>query len=170
MIQVVHVQASRWNTPDAARFTIDLNVVLPAFHESWTGTPMPKNPASAAPICSYRIGLLMEDGKDRWWEVSANSNIATIGKEVVEAIRDLGLPALNEASNLDWLLEKLRTDERFSGTLTSQPLATVILLHHVGRRREALQTITELRNRNKHSGFAKTIDTIEARLIAAGDQ
>ncbi len=159
-----------WNTPDAAEFTVNLNVVLPAFHERWTGTPMPTNPASAAPICSYRIGLLMEDRRDCWWKVTPESDTETISRQVAEVIRTIGLPALNQAADLEWLLTKLRAEERFSGIVTNQTLAAAILLAYLGQMPEALQTIRQLRQRNKHAGFAKTISTIEARLTSAGER
>src|SRR5262249_25392749 len=75
LYKVVQFQSSMWNTPDSARFTSNLMIALPYFHEKWKGQPFPKNPGSAAPILSQRIGHLMPEKQDYWWKVTPKSNV-----------------------------------------------------------------------------------------------
>ncbi|HVF40563.1 MAG TPA: DUF4304 domain-containing protein, partial [Gemmatimonadaceae bacterium] len=46
----VHVQTSKWNTPEEAEFTVNLRVIWPRWHEIWTGKSLPSNPATGAPV------------------------------------------------------------------------------------------------------------------------
>jgi hypothetical protein len=169
VIQVVNFQASMWNTPEGARFTINLNIVLPAFHEKWTGKPVPKNPSSAAAVCAYRIGLLMPEGKDHWWEVTPDSDTVSISREVADAIKEIGLPFLDKASELEYLLIKLQAEAHFPGIVMNKSLAAAILLSCMNRYEEARETIGALRERNTHAGFGETIERVAARLGLASN-
>jgi len=165
--QVVNIQASQWNSPDSASFTVNLNVVLPFLHEIWTGRPLPKNPASAAPICSQRIGMLLPDRKDTWWTVMPKSDPAEISDEVAQLIRIVGLPFLDQAANTQYLCEQLGADEYFSRCQMSKPLASLayaILLCHLGSRDEAKIDIERTQSANRIAGFSETIAKISARL------
>ena len=39
--KIVQFQASMWNTPDSAEFTINLKIGWPYFHEIWAGLHFP---------------------------------------------------------------------------------------------------------------------------------
>jgi hypothetical protein len=41
-----------------------------------------------------RLGTLLPGGEDRWWEIGDPETEPVIAREVVSAIRDLGLPWL----------------------------------------------------------------------------
>jgi hypothetical protein len=164
MLQVVNFQTTWLNTPDEAQFTINLNVVLPFYHEKWTGQQVPKNPGSAAAICSRRLGHILPEGTDRWWTVTPSTDCAAVSREVAELICAVGLPYLEKAANLQYLCEKLGSGKHFPGMLMSQPLAFAILLCHLGREEEAIRVIDETRRKNRAEGFGKTIDLIHERL------
>lgn len=162
--QVVALQSSQWSDQVRGFFTVNLNVVLPAFHEVWTGTAMPKNPGAAAEICAYRIGDFMEEGRDMWWELVLDSDPVAIGSEVAEAVETCGLPVLEEAGDPEWVLEKLLAEEHFRGYNGNQKLAGAVLLAVLGRKLEAMEVIRVLRAMNRYEGFVKTIDCIEGRI------
>ena len=170
LLQVVNFQTTRLNTPDEAQFTINLNVVLPFYHEKWTGQPLPKNPGSAAAICSRRLGHILPDGTDRWWTVTPSTDCAAVSREVAELICAVGLLYLEKAANLQYLCEKLGSGKHFPGMLMSQPLAFAILLCHLGREKEARRVIAETRRKNRAEGFGKTIDQIQERLGLASNK
>src|SRR5262245_21969112 len=92
VFKIVQFQSSMWNTPRSGRFTVNLNIALPYYHEIWTGTPFPKNPGSGALIVQQRIGHLMPIKQDFWWKVTPKSNAARIGSAVASALRNYGLP------------------------------------------------------------------------------
>ncbi len=169
MIQVVNFQTTWLNTPDDARFTVNLNVVLPFYHEKWTGQPLPRNPGNAAAICSRRLGHLLPEGTDRWWTVTPSTDGVSVSREVAELIRSVGLPYLTKASDLQFLCEKLGSDKHFPGMLMSQSLAFAILLCYLGRKDEARHVLDETRRKNRIDGFGKTIDAIQERLGLASN-
>ena len=169
MIQVVDFQTTWLNRPDRAEFTVNLNVILPFYHEKWTGQPLPKYPGSAAAICSRRLGHLLPEKTDRWWTVTPSTNCTLVSRELAELVRSFGLPYLEKASDLQFLCEKLGSDKHFPDMLMSQPLAFAILLCHLGREEEARHVIDETRRKNRVDGFGKTIDLIEERLGLASN-
>ena len=165
---IINFQSSMWNSPESARFTINVMLVLPFLHEVWTPHPLPANPASAASLCSFRIGLLMPEKKDHWWEVDPTTNAEAVGIELVEALRGYALPALSQASDLEWIVEQLLDKKHFSGCMMNQSLAAAILLVYLDRESEARRIIDELKKDNPGRGFGGTVRTIEQRLKAKG--
>jgi hypothetical protein len=161
--QVVHFQASQWNSPLAAQFTVNLNIVQPFFHEVWSGRPFPANPASAVPILSQRIGMLMPGGLDHWWEVTASTEVNLAGTEIAEAIADLGLPFLTDCADVEKLLQEFE-DKQGARIRPRQSLYRAILLASRGDKGAAFQAIKEAAAANKVPVFAETISLIALRL------
>ena len=143
-------------------------VVLPFLHETWTSNPMPENPASAAPLCSFRIGGLTPERKDHWWEVDAETNAETIGVEIVDMLGKYAFPALSKATDLEWVVEQLLAKKHFAGCLMNQKLAVAMLLVYMDRESEGRRIIDELKKDNPGHGFGGTVRTIEQRLKAKG--
>ena len=164
MIQVVYFPTSWLNTPDEAQFSVNLDVVLPYYHEKWTGQPLPKNPSSAAAICSQRLGFLLPEGTDKWWIVTPSMDYAPLSRELAELIRSMGLPYLDKAADLHFLRESLGSEKHFPGMLQSQPLAFAILLCYLGRKDVARSVLDATRSSNRFDGFGETIDLIQSRL------
>ena len=81
----VHVQASKWNTPEEAEFAVNLRVIWPRWHEIWVGKPVPSKPASSAPIADERVGNLFY-GRDHWWRIHPDADIESLGGEVAAAV------------------------------------------------------------------------------------
>src|SRR4051812_4483671 len=82
LIRVVNVQLSRGNTTHDAKFTINLGVFFPLVREAFDKTPLDDLPKEYDCTLRERIGMLMPQDNDHWWEVTPNSNIAVIAKEV----------------------------------------------------------------------------------------
>ncbi|WP_183352958.1 DUF4304 domain-containing protein [Geomonas silvestris] len=157
-IQVINFQSSVWNTPSSGQFTVNLNIVFPFYHQMLTNTPYPKNPGSAAPIFSRRIGLLMNERKDHWWVVTTDSDLSLIGREVAETMSTIGVPFLNEASSMDFLLTNLKMKNPPEG------LAKAILLCYFDRKKEAEAIFRELETKCTMTGFKSTISKIKSNL------
>lgn len=164
LYSVINFQSSQWNSDGSCNFTVNLNKILPFYHEKWTGQTFPENPTSAAPVCSYRIGLSMPENKDLWWEVHPDSDVPEIAADVVTKIGDYGLPFLSQASDLDWIAEQMLADKYFPGSAANQTLAGAIILAYQGKTHEASDVIDRLRRENKVDGFGDTISSIERRL------
>ena len=102
-------QKDRYSTADQVRFTVNLSVVprdvWACAHDSWPSQLSARpsaNTDSGALIrevdrhhCWWgRIGLLMPEHNDHWWEISSGEDAASVGRDVVDAIREHAIPAL----------------------------------------------------------------------------
>lgn len=164
LFKIVQFQGSKWNTPDSVRFTVNLMIALPYFHEKWTGQPFPRNPGSAAPVLSQRIGHLMPENQDFWWKVTPKSDVERIASHVTSALTDAGLPFLEEHADLQVLVEVAERKDAMPRMGCNSELGLAILLNFQGKPSEAGRVVQELSKENTHEGFADTIRLIARRL------
>jgi hypothetical protein len=164
LFKVVQFQASMWNTPDSAQFTVNLVVTFPYFHEKWTGQPFPKNPGSAAPVLSQRIGHLMPEGLDYWWKVTPKSDIDRIALHVTKVLSEGGLPFLERHADIQVLVETAERKDAMRRMAMNPELCLAILLSFQDKPSEAARVVQELAKKNTHEGFADTIRLIARRL------
>lgn len=165
LFKVVQFQASMWNTPDSARFTINLMIVLPYFHEKWTGQTFPKNPASAAPVLSQRIGHLIPENRDYWWEVTPETNVERVASHVKDALSDQGLPFLDRHADVQVLIEAAERNDTMSRMAMMNPeLRLAVLLSFQDKASEAAKIVEDLAKQNTHEGYAETLRRIAQRL------
>src|SRR5262249_51869663 len=164
LFKVVHFQASMWNTPDSGSFTVNLNIVLPYFHEKWTGRAFARNPGSAQPVITKRIGHLTPERCDRWWEVTPKSNVDRVAAHVARAVSQRGLPFLDEHASVGALTQAVQHKDAMRTMLMSPELGLAILLRFQGKLSRATRVVQELARRNKYESFANTIRLIAGRL------
>lgn len=111
----INFQASAWGSQQSGSFTINLGVSTRALYEGFTGSTFPTNHGTALWPVSVRIGMLMPDHMDRWWEVMVSSDIKRISEEVVIALREYALP----------FFDRLRTREQLVQWLTIRDVPLV---------------------------------------------
>lgn len=90
---MVTIQKSRWNSPLEASFTIEVGLYWKDIQRDlcyWAGIDRPK---AWDCLVRERIGALA-DGKDLWWDVPQDADVASIGRKVVSKLRSTGLPWL----------------------------------------------------------------------------
>ncbi len=167
LYKVVNFQSSMSNSPSHAKFTINLNVALPCFHEAYLGTAFPKNPANAANVIQQRIGRLLPNGKDHWWEITTDTDPQELGNEVAEALSLYGLPYLHRINNVDDLVELLNARNLMLNVPGNVPLFRAILLWCSGKQSEALNQLDALRLQNEHRDFGDAVAMVQERLQAA---
>ncbi len=106
VIDVVNVQKSQWNSGQAARFTVNLGVYWKRIHEL-LGKPLNTVPPKeyhctvrARLCCLDSVTAEFPDGRDHWWEVTATTDLAATGAEVLERIERSGIPWLDHLHEL----------------------------------------------------------------------
>lgn len=99
-VTVVNLQGSSWNSRDRSQFTANLGIWFPAA-ESIAGSPERPNRKPPEYQCTVRerIGYLMPEGRDVWWELDSTAHLESTGIEVTAAIVDFGLPWLSRCSD-----------------------------------------------------------------------
>lgn len=101
----IQFQASQWNSPDSARFTINVWRYFHALRpRSGAGCRNPRF-ESALYSVGVRIGHLMASHQDFWWTITASDDHAAIAAEVTLALEELALPYLDRISTLEGLAE-----------------------------------------------------------------
>ena len=103
-------QRSAWSYRHRLTFTANMTVVS---RDEWSASTdeypgLSRRPGanwSPAPIFTRvwetgywhsRIGMVMPERLDTWWEVVAGDETARVAEEVIAAIREYGLPAMHE--------------------------------------------------------------------------
>jgi hypothetical protein len=164
LIKLVKFQHSWLNRPDKAKFTVNVDITVPFFHETWTGQPMPRNPGKAAAVIQRRLGQLTPEHKDQWWTVTPETDTASIAANIEELLIGHGLPFLDEFQTIEQLIDRVETASQPPYTLYDRGAVTAILLKALGRDRESKDRLEGVRAKTKSKVFAKTIDTIQTRL------
>lgn len=131
-IQIVNVQANKWNKGSHGSFTVNLGVYFRTIGELTDGrvTDLPKPGQFTA---STRLGQLLPNPRDkwwklrpkRWWEFSDRFTPDNAATQVVDALRRHGLPWLERASTREGLREAFSDPTVFTNALT--PIALELL-------------------------------------------
>ena len=128
------VQASQWNAPDKARFTVNLWSYLPAIAEAKGEVPIEEPAKQKHAHCGIRIGHLLPTPGDVWWCVSSPEEVPQIAAEFALAIERYAIPYLDRVATLEGVAE-------LSGNIPaicSDPTEfTAIALRLLGREQEA---------------------------------
>jgi len=161
----IHFQASQWGTADEGRFTINLVVTSPALYEAWTGKPLPSNPATALFPVQERIGSLMPEHRDHWWDVSTSSDVAVLAKEVLRALIQHALPFFSAYRDSTAILERLRTVGVLPGLTQAQaPIVHAIVAKAKDLPAEAAAQIQRAFVVAGNSSFRTTVELVARRL------
>jgi hypothetical protein len=106
--EIVDFQASVWGSRDEVSFTINLGVGLDEVDSSWD---RPRPPAIAGTMLHTRIGALIDDGNDRWWDVRERTDLDKLAGKIRRLLEREALPWLERRSDRDSLRDLLLADE-----------------------------------------------------------
>jgi len=102
---IVEVQRGKYNYGANGRFSVDLGVFHPRWHDQLQAFPrlQHKEPLSDTPRIWHsqvrqELGLLAI--QDSWWQVDENTNIEAISAEVAQAISNFAVPWFEKMSAL----------------------------------------------------------------------
>lgn len=107
VVRLVNIQSSEWNMGNNGRFCVNLGVYhrdLAALHDA---CPIVEAPLVQHCLVKQRPGFLMPVGKDYWWSINDNSDLAAVGSEVASAWEKYGKPWLDTNSTLEGAREFL---------------------------------------------------------------
>ena len=165
LTQAVHFQASQWGTRANGSFTINLGISSPVLYSVFTGKEPPKNPATALWPINLRIGQLMPENLDRWWEVSGTSDISSVEAEVLHALKCYAIPYFDRITSIDSLSALVSGEERVPGLPEPQrKMVSAILSHVVGDRSTATAILRSEFLRLHGKPFQVAVSTVASRL------
>lgn len=100
---LIGFQGDRYSTAEAVRFTVNLAVINKKAwedgREPWWGKP---SATTQGLVGTYtRLGSLMPEHDDVWWELAPGTDTAALAADVVRAAEQFGLPWLMEVKSGD---------------------------------------------------------------------
>lgn len=116
-VLVLNVQASQWSSQEELKFTVNLGAFYPELNglmqvASWAD-PGASGPTEAQCHVRQRLGNLTDSQRDTWWELRVGMPTQAVATEVMEAVRDRGLPWFREMADFEsaWRLAERRGRE-----------------------------------------------------------
>jgi uncharacterized protein DUF4304 len=108
---LIGFQTSKWSTAKSVEFTVNVTVVAraawirwrefapyyderPSANVNYGPGPREMEPALRAAYWHQRLGELLPEHRDHWWELRAGRDSASLAREVVTAIHDHALPEM----------------------------------------------------------------------------
>jgi hypothetical protein len=120
LIHGIHFQASQFGSADSGTFTINLVVTEPRVYQEWCRRSLPANPATALFPVQERIGRMDSKPRDRWWKITASTNIPEVETEVFEMLEKAEEGFFPHFLSLEAMLDRLRTTGALPGLYGGQ--------------------------------------------------
>lgn len=99
---LIQFQRSMANSQDMLRFTVNLGVVCGDLLGSGLAG-LPKAGIADSHV-RERIGFLLPESYDKWWEITAHTDADPLEHEVVNLIADKAVPYINQYLTVDSIL------------------------------------------------------------------
>ncbi len=131
----IKFQSSQWNSPDRSRFTLNLWTYLPALAIAGDEVLIVEPAKQIFAHCGTRIGHLLPQQEDYWWQIGDPSEVPRVADEVCEAIEKYAIPYLEKAITLQGVSELSGYQPRV-GSFPTRPQANALRL--LGREDEAI--------------------------------
>jgi hypothetical protein len=100
---LIEFQRSTKSSQDKLLFTVNLGVVCGDLLEA-SAADLPKSRAADAHV-RQRIGMLLPDRPDKWWEIAAHTDADALSREIADLILDKAVPYIRQYLNVDSILE-----------------------------------------------------------------
>ena len=100
-IEVINVQASKWNEGAEGQFTVNVGVYYPEIAEVTDAIPVKGMPKEYDCTIRERIGLLTPEKKDEWWKIDSSTNDYEVSERVSKQVKVLCIPWLARMSSLN---------------------------------------------------------------------
>ena len=115
---VIEIQRSRWNNENEFQFTLNFGIYVPDLMEIFLNLNEPPKISIEHCSISCRIGMLMNNKKDKWWKLTNNDTLSGSQKaiEIIEMIETFGIPFLSrfkdQVTVAEFLSSKRKIEEK----------------------------------------------------------
>ncbi|WP_426116475.1 DUF4304 domain-containing protein [Massilia sp. PWRC2] len=101
----INFQSSQWNASDRSKFTVNVWTYLPAIALAHGDVVIEEPVKRRFGHCGVRLGFLLPESSDLWWEISSSADVSQTADEVRSAIEQFAIPYLRKASTLQGVAE-----------------------------------------------------------------
>jgi hypothetical protein len=108
--QAINLQKSTYSSAERVRFTVNLGVAVDRLRTGSYDWPAGRRPAEARCHFRVRAGQLLNE-RDTWWDISADSNVASLAETIGLVLTLYALPWLEAHSTDESLLAISRDPE-----------------------------------------------------------
>ncbi|MCG8360791.1 MAG: DUF4304 domain-containing protein [Kiloniellales bacterium] len=167
-VDVVTVQEAKHSTPERQVITLNLGVFVKPFYEAvWQKSPGGFVTEADCAV-RVRLGDLVQrkpygDALDQWWEIEAvPRGDGSAGKEIENALRDLGIPFLERFDKLDAVADHLH---KVKGWQAKSPLIVIyraLAEWKTGASSTALETLSTIKGKAWEAKARLIRETINA--------
>jgi hypothetical protein len=164
--QCVNFQASTWGSQEAGRFTINLGISSPALYEGFIGRKFPKVPAAALWPVRARIGFVMQEPRDLWWEVNDTTDLAKLGHQVADTLQNYAVPWFQSLATRKALIDAFEHRRALPGGVfpAQIPLVLAILAAEDGDSGRARSILGSALEEWRGQPFEETVRRVAERL------
>lgn len=138
---IVHFQRSSKSDAAEILFTVNLGVASKRLCDFFGIQVKGKNSIDTS-HWRQRLGILATGGVDHWWSIDGETDITSLGSELVRMIRDRGIPII-EALSEDAALRDLWISGVSPGLTRAQRLMNLLVLLDSLGPYEELPSVTE---------------------------
>ena len=129
-IDVINVQADKWNEGNTGQFTINVGVYYPEIADITEALPVKGMVREYDCTIRDRIGMLSKKYKDEWWSIKAPTDEEALARDVADKVQSICVPWLTRMSDLETVKVSLANNQ---GAFVAAGIAL-----HQGNREEAM--------------------------------
>jgi hypothetical protein len=139
MVHVIHFQMGQNWSIYHGKFTVEVGAFVPEVYEIFWNKAVPRRIASYHCEERKRLGMLTREGKDIWWDLTADAG--EIENEVSDLILTVGEAYFSRFSSRDRLLSKWEQDRIQKELPDRKVLIMAVLLAQVGDNQRANEVL-----------------------------
>jgi hypothetical protein len=134
-------------------------------YEGFIGRKFPKVPAAALWPVSARIGFVMQEPRDLWWEVGDSTDIAKLGHQVADTLQIYAVPWFESLATRQELIDAFEHRSASLGVFHGQvPLVLAILAAEDGDLARARSILGSALEDCRGKPFEETVRRVADRL------
>ena len=108
-IGLIGLQRSIFNSKSDVKFTANVGVMFEKCIEPWCNSvSVVKRPSAMYLHVNERLGFLMPEHCDRWWEIRADTNASDLVNDFVPKVSEYAVPFVQRHLKVEDVLDMLR--------------------------------------------------------------
>lgn len=168
--QVIDLQTGRWGTHRHLDFTFNVGLFVPSVYEAVWDKRSPSFVSISA--CAYVVraadlaagGNLVSSTTDEWWDITSDTDLATLRASVTEALTLRVLPFLEHHTSERSVLALLLAKAGMRGDGGQESVYAAVILQNMGESVRAAQLLKAVVVGDRFDGWGPKAAIVARRL------